>query len=82
MFECFALSSPGSTKNECTEEEGIMNLVECLNKVLKETKFVTIVIENMAGQGAVMGRTFEQLKVSWHYLRGFLCCCDIASKVY
>ncbi|TPX50136.1 hypothetical protein SeMB42_g00141 [Synchytrium endobioticum] len=53
---------PGSTKNGCTEEQGVANLVECLNRALNETTFVTIVIENMAGQGAVMGKTFEQLK--------------------
>ncbi|TPX36252.1 hypothetical protein SmJEL517_g01464 [Synchytrium microbalum] len=53
---------PGSSTGKCTEQESIAHLVGCLNRALKETKGVTLVIENMAGAGAVLGRTFEQLK--------------------
>ena len=52
---------PGSHLNKCTEKECIALIAESINLALSETKGVTAVIENTAGQGTNMGHRFEQL---------------------
>jgi AP endonuclease-1 len=42
---------PGSSIGECTVDESICYISECINKAIKETNKVTIVLGNMAGQG-------------------------------
>ena len=53
---------PGSGVGECTQEEAIGHIASCLNQALKETLQVKIVLETMAGQGSVIGSTFESLR--------------------
>lgn len=53
---------PGSTVGECTEKESIKHIAECINRAHEATKSVTVVIENMAGQGNVIGGKFEHLR--------------------
>lgn len=43
-------------------EEGIQNIVDALNKVLKEPTPVQICLETMAGKGSEVGKTFEEIK--------------------
>lgn len=43
-------------------EQGIKNVIECLNLVLNEDTKVHILLETMAGKGTELGFTFEQLK--------------------
>jgi len=50
---------PGSSV-KLTEEEGINNIINNLNKVGKSS--VTICLETMAGKGTELGRNFEQIK--------------------
>lgn len=51
---------PGSTAST-TKEKGIKNVAGCINRAIKETKSVKIVIENMAGHGNVIGGPLEEL---------------------
>jgi len=44
-----------------TVDEGLAHIAESVNKVLDETKGVTIVLEAMAGQGTNIGGRFEHL---------------------
>jgi AP endonuclease-1 len=53
---------PGSTVGQATKEESIALIAECINNAHKVTKYVTIVIENMAGTGNVIGSQFSELK--------------------
>jgi deoxyribonuclease IV len=53
---------PGSHLNQIGIEACLMRIAESINIVLGETKGVTAVIENTAGQGTNLGHTFEQLK--------------------
>ncbi|SOV81268.1 apurinic/apyrimidinic endonuclease Apn1, putative [Plasmodium sp. gorilla clade G3] len=53
---------PGSTVGQCTIEEGIKNVADCINKVHKETNNVIIVLENSAGQKNSVGSKFEHLR--------------------
>lgn len=52
---------PGSHLNEISEEESLKLVAESINIALKQTKGVTAVIENTAGQGTNLGYTFEHL---------------------
>jgi AP endonuclease-1 len=52
---------PGSTLGKCTTNEAIGYLTECINKAISATQSVTIVVENMAGQGNIIGSNFEEL---------------------
>ena len=51
---------PGS-KKEATIEKGIENVVEILNSVIKKQQNVKVLIENSAGQGNSVGKTFQEL---------------------
>jgi len=53
---------PGSTVGQATKEESIALIAECINNAHKMTKYITIVIENMAGSGNVIGSQFSELK--------------------
>ncbi|NLA74577.1 MAG: deoxyribonuclease IV [Deltaproteobacteria bacterium] len=52
---------PGSHLNRITPEECLDRIAESINLTLDQTKGVTAVIENTAGQGTNMGNRFEHL---------------------
>lgn len=52
---------PGSHKQMISVEECIRRIAESVNIALCDTRGVTAVIENTAGQGSNLGFTFEQL---------------------
>lgn len=52
---------PGSHLNKVSEEECLRLIAESVNIALDETKGVTAVLENTAGQGTNMGYRFEHL---------------------
>ena len=52
---------PGSTCGQCSKDESIEFISESINKAHQETSFVKILLENMAGQGNVIGSSFEEL---------------------
>ncbi|TCD66811.1 hypothetical protein EIP91_000947 [Steccherinum ochraceum] len=54
---------PGSCLGQVTPEESCTLIAECVNKAHKETSFITVVLENMAGAGNIIGSSFEQLKL-------------------
>lgn len=53
---------PGSTVGQATKEESIALIAECINDAHKSTKYITTVIENMAGSGNIIGSQFSELK--------------------
>jgi len=53
---------PGSHLNLIAIEDCLARIAESINIALEETKGVTAVIENTAGQGTNLGHTFEQIK--------------------
>jgi len=53
---------PGSHLNKIDEEACLKTIAESVNIVLDQTRGVTAVIENTAGQGTNMGYTFEQIR--------------------
>lgn len=52
---------PGSHLNKLSEDECLTRIAESINLVLADTKGVTAVIENTAGQGTNLGFDFEHL---------------------
>jgi deoxyribonuclease-4 len=52
---------PGSHLRQLTVEQALERVGKAINTVLEKTTGVTVVIENTAGQGASLGRTFEEL---------------------
>ncbi len=52
---------PGSHLKKISEEESLLIIAESINRSLDQTKGVTAVIENTAGQGTNLGYTFEQI---------------------
>jgi deoxyribonuclease-4 len=52
---------PGSHKNLIPAEECLALVAESINLALSQTRSVTAVIENTAGQGGSVGRTFEEI---------------------
>jgi deoxyribonuclease-4 len=52
---------PGYHLNQIKEGQCLDYIANALNKVLDESKSVSLVIENTAGQGSVVGYDFEQL---------------------
>jgi deoxyribonuclease-4 len=52
---------PGSHLKKISEEESLLIIAESINRTLNQTKGVTAVIENTAGQGTNLGYTFEQI---------------------
>ncbi|MHB1492372.1 MAG: deoxyribonuclease IV [Thermoplasmataceae archaeon] len=53
---------PGSRK-DASLEQGIRNVTSILNTVLKEEQNVKVLIENSAGQGNSVGKTFQELSM-------------------
>ena len=53
---------PGSTKNEITVEKCCELIAKNINWALAETNDIIIVLENTAGGGGTIGRSFEELK--------------------
>ncbi len=43
-------------------EEGVRQISEILNEILKPEQHTTVLLETMAGKGSEVGRTFEELK--------------------
>lgn len=54
---------PGSNVGKLRLEAACQMVSENINKAHKETKSVTVVIENMAGQGNTLGSKFKELKM-------------------
>lgn len=52
---------PGSHLGETSEEECLSIIAESINEAISKTSNVTLVIENMAGQGSNLGYKFEHL---------------------
>ncbi len=52
---------PGSHLKKISEQECLERIAESINWTLKQTKGVTAVLENTAGQGSNVGYNFEQL---------------------
>ena len=52
---------PGSHLKAMSEEDCLARIAESINWTLDQTKGVTAVIENTAGQGTNLGYTFEQI---------------------
>jgi len=53
---------PGSDTSKLGNKRALEMIAENLNKAIKEVPNVVVLLENMAGQGNVCGRTFEELK--------------------
>ena len=53
---------PGSSLKEITTEECLKRIAESINWALSQTKGVTAVIENTAGQGSNVGNRFEEIR--------------------
>ena len=53
---------PGSHLRAISEYECLENISNCMNETLRQTKDVTLVIENTAGQGSNLGYKFEHLQ--------------------
>lgn len=52
---------PGSTVGACSREHAVALVAAGINRAVAETRGVTIVLENMAGQRNVIGSRFEEL---------------------
>ncbi|MEW7972027.1 MAG: deoxyribonuclease IV [Candidatus Thiodiazotropha endolucinida] len=52
---------PGATLRKISEEESLQRVADSINLVLEQTRGVTAVIENTAGQGSTLGYRFEHL---------------------
>ena len=52
---------PGSSV-KLSKEEGIQNIIDGLNQVLKKDQSVFILLETMAGKGTEIGSTFSEIK--------------------
>ncbi len=52
---------PGSHLNKISEEESLNYIIEGIEKVFKETEYITLVLETTAGQGTNLGYKFEHL---------------------
>lgn len=53
---------PGSHLNMISEEESMEKIAFNINRALKETAKISVILENTAGQGTNIGYKFEQLK--------------------
>ena len=52
---------PGSTVGQCTVKQSIEHISDCINEAHLQTESVVILLENMAGQGNVIGSRFQEL---------------------
>jgi len=53
---------PGSTRGQISLEEGIKNIADGINWACTKTSSVKVVLENTAGGGHTIGRSFEELR--------------------
>ncbi len=53
---------PGSHLNKISEQESLDLIIEGIEKVFKQTEYITLVLETTAGQGTNLGYKFEHLK--------------------
>jgi len=53
---------PGSHRGEMSDEDCLNLIADSVNRCLEKTDKVIAVIENTAGQGGSVGRSFEQIK--------------------
>jgi len=53
---------PGGHLQQILEEECLRRIAESINITLDKTKNITLIIENTAGQGSNVGKTFEQIR--------------------
>lgn len=53
---------PGSTAGLCKAEECIRMIADTINYIIRQTEFITLVVETMAGQGHTVGGSFEELR--------------------
>jgi deoxyribonuclease-4 len=53
---------PGSHLQQISEEDCMRRIAESINITLDKTKEITPIIENTAGQGSNVGKTFEQIR--------------------
>jgi len=53
---------PGSHLQQISEEDCLRRIAESINITLDKTKAITLIIENTAGQGSNVGKTFEQIR--------------------
>lgn len=77
----FLVVHPGSVKNG-SPEQGILRCIRSIKEATRRLKLrhLTILIENTAGQGSQIGRTFEQVAAIIEGLDGLPigCCLDTA----
>ncbi|MES9814826.1 MAG: deoxyribonuclease IV [Candidatus Thiodiazotropha sp.] len=52
---------PGATLRKISDEDSLQRVADSINLVLEQTRGVTAVIENTAGQGSTLGYRFEHL---------------------
>eukprot|EP00884_Botryococcus_braunii_P007191 jgi/Botrbrau1/16473/Bobra.0142s0067.1 len=53
---------PGTTCGQMADEEGLALIARHINAAHRATKDVVVVLENTAGGGSTLGRTFQQLR--------------------
>jgi deoxyribonuclease-4 len=53
---------PGGHLQQTSEEDCLRTIAESINITLDKTKEITAIIENTAGQGSNVGKTFEQIR--------------------
>jgi len=52
---------PGAHLNMISKEQCIAHIAEALNTIISESKETLLIIENTAGQGSVVGKTFAEI---------------------
>ncbi|WP_320046491.1 deoxyribonuclease IV [uncultured Ilyobacter sp.] len=52
---------PGSHLNKISREECLDHISNCINKALEDTEYISVILENTAGQGSNLGNRFEDL---------------------
>ncbi|ADO82723.1 deoxyribonuclease IV [Ilyobacter polytropus] len=52
---------PGSHLNEISREECLDHISNGINKALESTEYISVILENTAGQGSNLGNRFEDL---------------------
>ncbi len=52
---------PGSSLDRFSQENCIKTVADSINTTIDKTKYLTLVIENTAGMGSVIGSTFEEI---------------------
>jgi apurinic endonuclease APN1 len=53
---------PGSTLNKITVDTCICRIADSINEAHRSTNNIVTVLENVAGQGSSVGKTFEELR--------------------